>query len=367
MRAGLPLLLLTTLLLTASCEQLQRSASRPGGIFGPSEKVLREYHDSRWQAVVDAVASGDDGVVLPAEPAVPKALEKLALEEAYEALAANRTSEEERWKALIEQSDLSMRFIAEMLDVLERNDPQSISELAPQMEAFLAGQEGAMADWRELRSLLRSRLDELQSSWDSAWAANEFDLDLLAQVERIQADKLGRLSPERTAALTHYHDNEFARLSRDYLDWQPPADGEEISPVAHVPEDCEGVKLALRGLEAALVLRHALDTAIVRDTAVLEEFLPGGLGTGPLGELQIPDNRYGSHRARLAVARLELYRMLDGLLTDVLDVMIYDVNREWTLVWPGNGLENNIFAYAGVAQLPPRLEDPYETPAPEAP
>ena len=118
MRAGLPLLLLTTLLLTASCEQLQRSAGKPGGIFGPSEKVLRAYHDSRWQAVVDAVASGDDGVVLPAEPEVPKALEKLALEDAYEALAANRTSEEERWKSLIEQSDLSMRFIAEMLDVL---------------------------------------------------------------------------------------------------------------------------------------------------------------------------------------------------------------------------------------------------------
>ncbi|MCB1186120.1 hypothetical protein KDL29_03045 [bacterium] len=357
----LPLLLLA-LVLCASCEQLQRAANKPGGVFGPSEKVLREYHDSRWQAVVNAVAEGSDEVVLPDEPEVPKALEKLNLEQGYQALAANRTSEELSWQALIEQSDLSMRFSAEVLDVLERNDADSISQIVPQIDDYASQQETAMSDWRALRSQLRGSLDSLQQDWDSAWPDNEFDFDLLAQVERIQADQLGRLSPERIAALTHYHDNEFSRLATDYLEYEP-AEAEEISAVAHVPADCEGISDATRRLEAALIVRHALDSAIVRDRELVESYVPGVLGKGPISNVSIPDTRYGSHRARLAVARLELYSMLDGLVTDVLDVMIYDVNREWTLAWPGNELENNIFAYAGVQQTVPRLEDPYEAPA----
>ena len=352
-------LLLIVMVLIASCDELQRAANRPGGVFGPSEAVLRDYHDSRWQSVVVAVAEGRDSVNLPAEPEVPAALEKLRLEEAYEALAHNRTSEELSWKKLIEQSDLSMQFIAEMLDVLERNDADSISELVPQIEDYHSRQHAALADWRELRSALRGKLDNLQQSWDTAWPDNEFDLDLLAHVEQVQARRLGQLKPARIAALTHYHDNEFARLSRDYLGLEVQ-DDEEISSVAHVPEDCQGIESAVNGLEAALVLRHALDSAIVRDMEIVDSYVPGGIGKGPISQVSIPDVRYGGHRARLAVARLQLYRMLDGLLTDVLDVMIYDVNREWALVWPGNELENNIFAYAGVSQAVPKLEDPYD-------
>ncbi len=361
----LPVLLFIVVLL-ASCDQLQRAANKPGGVFGPSEKVLREYHDSRWQAVVRAVAEGHDSVVLPAEPVVPGALTKLELESAYEALAHNRTSEEQSWTSLIEQSDLSMRFIAEVLDVLERNDPASISELVPQIDNYIEQQQQALSDWRALRSELRGKLDTLQQSWDSAWPDNEFDFDLLAQVERIQADQLGRLGPERINALTHYHDNEFQRLARDYLEYEPAADAEEISTAVHVPEDCDRIDEAVSGLEAALVLRHALDAAIVRDKDVVDRYVPHLFdGNEPSGSVIIPDAGYGSHRARLAVARLELYRMLDGLLTDVLDVMIYDVSREWTLVWPGNQLENNIFAYAAVRQTVPALEDPYDWDAPQ--
>ena len=358
MKRGLPLLLLS-LLLVASCDQLQRSAAKPGGIFGPSEKTLREYHESRWQAVVEACAEGRDSVSLPADPPVPGALQKLMLEEAYSALAENRSSEELSWQALIKQSDLSLRFIAEMLDVLERNDADSISQLAPQIDDFTARQDSAGADWRGLRQNLRGRLDTVRSIWDEHWPDNGLDLDLLADVERIQGERLGRLSPERIAALTHYHDNEFARLARDYLGFEPGED-EEISAQAHVPEGCADLSTAIKGMEAALVLRFALDSAIVRDMDVVNQYVPGGISGTPLSKLSIPDVRYGGHRARLAVARLQLYKLLDGLLTEVLDVMIYDVNREWQLVWPGNELENNIFAFAGVQQAVPRLEDPYE-------
>lgn len=358
MRSGLTLLL-ALILLTSSCDQLQRASRRPGGIFGPSEQALREYHDSRWQAVVRSIAEGRDKVSLPAEPEVPSALQGLDLEDSYQQLAGNRTAEESSWQELISQSELSMRFIAEMLDVLERNDADSIGELAPQIDDYTEQQQEAAASWRRLRGELRARIDTLQQAWDSAWPDNEFDFDLLAQVERIQADQLGRLSPERIAALTHYHDNEFSRLARDYLGYIPP-EGIQVSSQAHVPEGCEGIQEAVKGLEAALVLRHALDTAIVRDTEVLEQYVPNLLdGDQSLADIEIPDVRYGGHRARLAVARLQLYRLLDRLLVDVLDVMIFHLEREWTLVWPGNELENNIFAWAGMPGLA-SMDDPYE-------
>src|SRR5690606_22728845 len=122
---------------------------------------LRDYHDSRWQSVVVAVAEGRDSVNLPAEPEVPAALEKLRLEEAYEALAHNRTSEELSWKKLIDQSDLSMQFIAEMLVVLERNVADSICELVPQLEDNYIGLHAALASCWELRSAQRQKLDTL--------------------------------------------------------------------------------------------------------------------------------------------------------------------------------------------------------------
>lgn len=356
MKPGLPVLLLTVLLIS-SCDQLQRAVHKPGGVFGPSESTLRAYHDSRWQAVVTACAEGEDAVLLPAEPAVPAALLKLRLEESYAALAENRSSEEINWTALIEQSDLSLRFIAEMLDVLERNDADSISTLVPQIDDFTLRQNGALEDWRTLRQELRGKLDALQESWDDCWPDNGLDFDLLADVERVRGEELGSLSPERIAALTHFHDNEFARLSRDYLGFAP---GEmEISPQAHVPQDCQGISSACAGLEAALVMRFALDTAIMRDMELVDSYVPGGIAGKALHQLDIPENRYGAHRARLAVARLQLYKLLDGLLTGVLDVMIYDLSRQWQLVWPGNELENNIFAYAGVSTAPSHLADPY--------
>jgi hypothetical protein len=353
----LPLLLLLTLLLGSSCDQLQRAVQKPGGVFGPSESTLRTYHDSRWQAVVTACAEGRDAVELPAEPAVPRALQKLKLEESYAALAENRSSEELSWNALIAQSDLSLRFIAEMLDVLERNDADSISSLAPQIDDFTQKQDAALEDWRSLRQNLRGKLDTLRNSWDACWPANGLDLDLLADVERLQSEQLGTLSQERLEALTHYHDNEFARLSRDYLEFD--AGEQEISQQAHVPQGCQGISSALDGLEAALVLRFALDTAIMRDMELVNSYVPGGIAGKALHKLDIPEKRYGAHRARLAVARLQLYKLLDALLTDVLDVMIYDLSRQWQLIWPGNGLENNIFAYAGVSPAPSHLADPY--------
>ena len=314
-------------------------------------QAYREYHASRWQAVVTAYALHREAVELPVEPPAPPAC--TGMDDAYRGIIGSTAAVREGWRALDDQSRVSIEFVAEMLDVLVSRDTVNIELLAPQIDDYFNGHQQLRGEWEERRRGVAGSVTALEGRWTEIWPEQDLGFDLLADARALAARLPSDPDAARRAALEHYHANEYDRLAMIYLDYQPAAPPQ---PVSHIPEGCDDLATALADLEAGLLVRYSMDQAIEQDVTRIQQLAAIDLTNTPWSEIEIPQGRYARPRVSAAIARLKLLKYLDVLLTDSLDVLVGEVDLEWRLVWPGHYLETSVFAYAGLPEagtLPP--------------
>lgn len=342
MRPACALLVAGGCLLLAGCDLISRIDTR----------AYLNYHASRWSAVVEAYVLEQPTVSMSDDPPAPRVCTP-RVEPAYKRIVTEAHSVGEEWAKLSDQSRLAVQFTSEMLDVLVSRDTFNIEKLAPQIDDYVGEHARLHTRWHEQREAVAAAVTELDAAWTEVWPEHECELDLPADAARARV----RLCPSplkaRADALAHYHENEYNRLAMIYLDYQPVA---VPNPVSHVPADCDELSMALRHLEAGLLVRYSMDQAIERDVDRVVELARVDLSETPWENIRIPKGRYARPRVTAAIARLKLLKYLDSLLTGSLDVLVGDVELQWRRVWPNHRLETNIFAFAGltpVSELPP--------------
>lgn len=317
-------------------------------------EAYREFHAAAWQATVEACVRGRDHLELSAEPVAPRVCEDHVVP-AYRGIVSTAAAERESWRKLRAQSQTALEFTAEMLEVLARRDVLNIEQLAPQIDKYVEEHQSLRGQWRERWTSIGTAVGELEAAWQAVWPAQDLQFDFSTAAAAV----LNKLKPppgaERTAALEHYHANEYARLAMIYLDFAP---AEEPNPKSHVPEGCGELSWALKRLEAALLVRYSMDRAIEEDVDRIQQLSLVDLSETPWEDIRIPEGRYARPRVTASIARLKLLKYLDTLLMDCLDVIVRDVDQHWRKVWPQHQLETNIFAFAGLSQQRELPSDP---------
>jgi hypothetical protein len=343
----------------------------------------RTWHTAQWTALAQAWNAGQDSFAPPAEPPRPWQVGQ-AIPQAYSAVLACRAGETQAWQVLEENSREQVRYATQLLEALYRRDAQQLGTLSAELEGRRTAQGAALEQYAAAQQQTRIAVEQLSAAWQGKFkaAAPDLDFDLagaLAQARGIAA------SSEAAAPLTEYHDWFYARLCRRYLGWasqiEPaaeadpakieadeaqenpePAETAEPAVPAEAPQPpagCDGLRKALQALEAALLARNALETQVQVDAGVIRRYsAAAGQPDDELATL-LPDQRqaaikYRQPRLAVAQARLALFSRVDALLSPAEDVLQTAVTREWQAVWPGNPLETNVYAYAG---LPARSED----------
>jgi len=312
--------------------------------------AYREFHQSRWTAVVDAYARREVALELPHEPTTPRVC--AGLEPAYPRIITQSRMEEEDWERLNEQSRTAVQFVAEMLDVLVSRDTLNLEKLAPQIDNYTLEHGQLRSAWLDQREQAAKAVSDLTGLWQEVWPGNDLGFDLAGDARALSEKIYIKPDQLRSDALAHYHANEYDRLAMVYLDYTPVTTPQ---PQSHIPADCDDLAVAIRHLEAGLMVRYSMDRAIEQDVARIQDLAGIDLSQTPWNKIEMPSGRYARPRVSAAIARLKLLKYLDELLTDCLDILVGEVERQWGLVWPGNGLETNIFAHAGLAEaiLPP--------------
>jgi len=310
-------------------------------------QAYREFHAAAWQATVQAYVAEQDTLTPPAEPPAPRVCEDTVIP-AYHGIIAAAGHERAAWYSLRCQSQTSLEFAAEMLEVLTRRDTANIELLAPQIEEFHTAHQAERQNWRGAYAGIARAVEDLESAWTGVWPEQDLDFDLAGTAAVLRDLRQPLPDAERTAALTHYHENEYNRLAMIYLGFEP-----EVlpNPESHVPQGCDELSLALKRLEAALLVRYSMDQAIEQDVARVQELARVDLAETPWDEIKLPQGRYARPRVTASIARLKLLKYLDMLVVDCLDVILRDVDLHWRKVWPQHELETNIFAFAGLARI----------------
>lgn len=308
-------------------------------------KAYREFHAACWAATVDAYASQQAEVILPSNPPAPRMCEGRIVS-AYHGIAAAAQAERDSWRHLRSQSQTSLQFVAEMLEVLSSRDTLNIEHLAPQIETFAEQHQKERENWRNSRNGISVAVIELESAWSELWPQQDLSFNLTADAQARYNVLYPPPGAVRTEALTQYYSNEYARLAMIYLDFEP---AQPPNPKSHVPDGCDELSWALKRLEAALLVRYSMDQAIEADVKRIQELAMVDLSQTPWDEISIPQGRYARPRVAASIARLKLLKHLDALLMNCLDVIVRDVDLHWRKVWPQNQLETNIFAYAGLS------------------
>ncbi|MBN2082594.1 hypothetical protein JW859_10375 [bacterium] len=310
-------------------------------------RAYREFHAACWQATVQAYVAEQDEVELPAEPPAPRVCEDTVIP-AYHGIIAAAQEERAAWYSLRCQSQTSLEFAAEMLEVLTRRDTANIELLAPQIEGFHTAHQAERQRWREAYAGIARAVAELESAWTEVWPEQDLEFDLAGTAAALREELTPAPDAERTAALQHYYDNEYNRLAMIYLGFEPET---LPNPESHVPTGCDELSLALKRLEAALLVRYSMDQAIEQDVLRIQELARVDLTETPWDEIQLPQGRYAKPRVSASIARLKLLKYLDALVVDGLDVILRDVDLHWREIWPQHKLETNIFAFAGLARV----------------
>ena len=320
-----------------------------------NEAAYRKYHDSRWQAVAEALALGQEKAELPDDPQAPVICGE-GMDEAYAAVAALGAAERQAWQELVQQSGSSAQFCGQLVDALSGRDVGRIVALGPQLGEATRRQQQALAAWRSRISAVDQRVEWLRTQWTAAWPAQDLDFDLAAAVRQARVRLIAPPDEQRAQRLADYHQNEYARLAMVYLGYEPP--GGPPRPHELAPEGCAAIEAAYKQLEAALIVRFNLDEAIELDVArvaeVAAEKAPKAApdqGARPLDLEQLLSNggqRYQEQRAAVSVARLKLLKAIDQLLTACLSVYLQEIDEQWRNVWPQNSLVTNVFAFASL-------------------
>lgn len=309
--------------------------------------AYQQYHGSRWRAATLACA-GQAEYAEPGSPATPRLVDARGIDDLYAALPGLCTEQRSEFSELLQRSEVSTQFVAEMLNVLSNRDTTHIEHLAAQIDDYFAEQEAALSEWRDAFASLADAVEHLEAEWEEVWPDNKLDFDLAAALARLRAERVPELTEVRRTALARYHDNEYNRQAMIYLDYDP---GEfDVLPKSHVPEGCDALAGALRRQEAGLLVRYSLDQAIGNDVDLVQRLALVDLSQTPWEDVTVPRGRYAEPRVAAAIARLKLLKYIDELLSASLDVFLFDVNEEWEEVWPGHQLETNIFSFAGLSR-----------------
>lgn len=317
-------------------------------------QAYRDYHASRWQAVVEAFVCEQPSVVMPVEPVIPRVCAE-TVDPAYSAIIASTENERTAWKTFCEQSETTVQFTAEMLSVLANRNTVSIELMTPQIDDYATEREVLRQDWQAARQGIADAVKRLAATWDTVWPGQDLCFDLLADAEQARAALQPHPNDIRAAALAHYHENEYSRLALIYLDYEPEVDP---NPVSHVPKGCSELAAALARLEAALLVRFSMDEAIRADVNRVQDLAHVDLSRTPWEQIKVPSGHYARPRVTASIARLKLLKYLDSLLTSCLDVLVHDVELEWRRVWPAHKLTVNIFSFAGLDEVSGLPDDP---------
>lgn len=334
LRLARSLLVLLSGALLAGCDLVERIDAQ----------AYRDYHASRWQATVDAFVREQATLRLPVEPPTPRVCAD-EMEAGYRRIVVQAEQSRTDWAVLDRSSRIAVQFVAEMLDVLVSRDTVQIEKLAPQIDRYVAEHAENRRIWSGQREAIARSESELHNKWAKVWPANDLDFDLAADAAALRSVVHDAPSDTRSAALSHYHENEYNRLAMIYLDFSPEV---TPNPQSHVPAGCDGLSDALSHLEAGLMVRYSMDRAIEQNVTRIQELALVDLSQTPWEDIRIPQGRYARPRVTASIARLKLLKYLDTLLTDCLDVLVCDVEIHWRRVWPGHGLETSIFGYAGL-------------------
>jgi len=314
-----------------------------------AENVNREaylqYHGSRWRAATLACVESTD-YTAPASPLTPRLAASRGIDDLYAAVPGLYAQRRTAFSELVQRSEMSTQFVAEMLNVLSNRDTTHIENLASQIDDNFAKQEAARANWNSEYAALAEAVEHLEAEWDAVWPGNNLQFDFEQALADLRAERVPEPSDVRQTALIRYHDNEYNRQAMIYLDYDP---GEfEVLPKSHVPEGCDALAAALRRQEAGLLVRYSLDQAIGNDVDLVQRLALVDLSQTPWEDVTVPRGRYAEPRVAAAIARLKLLKYIDELLSASLDVFLHDVDLEWAKVWPGHQLETNIFSFAGL-------------------
>jgi len=331
-------------LVVAACDMVQQI----------NTDAYRDYHQTRWQAAVDAYAHYRADYEPPAEPPMPVVCQE-RVHPLYGEIVAAGHREHEAWQTALAQSETSLEFAAEMLEVLVGRDVVNIEKLAPQIDDYAQQQESALGRWQQMRQQVADGVAELKAAWDEVWPKQDLDFDLMTAAAQVRQREVPALTDVRAAALELYYHTEYTRLAIVYLSYEA-----EPSPIpkAHVPEGCEALSEALNRLEAGLLVRYSMDEAIERDVERVQQLALVDLSKTPWDQIRVPKGRYTEARVAATIARLKLLKYVDTLAVSALDVILREVDLQWQLVWPENELDTNVFSYAGLPQAPQPLPDP---------
>jgi hypothetical protein len=226
-----------------------------------------------------------------------------------------------------------------------------------------------------------------------------------AQIEALAKQRLaaeGTPPGQRKEALEHAKQESLNGLVKEYQDYHAAAYGrlasayldaaiEQDSAAVPAPAALEDVNTVLRGLEPALAARYDLDELTARE---LERFeLASGLrledvlalpAAAPSDPVLAAENRgqqveasaagldrqqlwqklkqgivpslsgkrdkvlkdYRKEMLAISLARLQLLRELNELLSRSLSVQQRELTRQWEAAWPNPAVETNLFAFA---------------------
>ena len=309
-----------------------------------NRRAWTAYHESRWQAVLDACVTATQYTV-PAQPVAPR--QCAAIEQRYRTVAEAWAVRQAQLHTLASQSAVETVYLAQLLDVLETRDRQRLSGLASQLplhESRLLGFQDTLTESLEEQ---RRAVKDLQQAWETVWpvaTGQQLDFDL---AEGVQRTRKNQPAPEEALLreLTEYYRQHYARLAMVYLDYTPgftPLPAEQCPP----PPGCEEIAAALEAYEAGLRVHYDLNTALEADLSRLSDLAGFDPEHEPWAALTLPKKGWQQQRTEAALARLKLLGRANGLLTGCLELQQAWLGETWLRRWPSCPRELNLFEYA---------------------
>jgi hypothetical protein len=329
---------LIQLTVLVGCESLLR----------PSPEAARAWHAAQMAALADAWVAGQDSFVPPDTPPQPWGIGS-AIPQAYQAVLACRSAEEEAWQALVDDSMQQANYCVELLAALYARQVSGIEKLSSEWEVRHQNIRSLLEDYAQRQAQTQVALDRLKQAWTQRWEEQDLDFDL-STAKRDSHRRRAQQDAARISQLRNFHEQSYSRLQLRYLEWaaplatSPAVSAHEAGRVAVTePGGIRELRDALHALESALIARDALERQVAVDVEIHRRYA----GTGQTGRT-ITSQRYREPRLAVAQARLAMFSRINQLLSAVEDVLQTHVTRQWQVIWPDCDVETNIYAWAGL-------------------
>jgi hypothetical protein len=314
-------------------------------IAGVNERAYKNYHASRFDAVLTAYLD-KVAVKLPSDPPAP-AVCRQSIEPQYKRLISNVMDEHWAWQALIMQARNTISFTGELVRHLDERDIDGIAALTPRISEYDTELELEHEDWAAEAVNLAKQLNHLEALWTDVQPGLGIETSLRPALTRLREEERQTSQNDWRPTLREYHRAIYDRLVERYLGAAEPA-----GPYLDIPEpeQFSGLSESLQLLETTLAVRQLLDNTIEENLTLLAQLSGVDKEELEFSNLPEPADSYSKPRFAATVARLQVLKSLDNLLTQAADVVFYDVDRAWLLVWPDHDLETNIVTYSNVQQ-----------------